>query len=185
VEPLTRVQQKIVDRMSEAKAAIPDFFVEVEVDARALLALRTQLKEVQRSAPSINDFVVKAVALALRSHPLLNASYVDRAIEYHRQVNVGLAVAAEGSLLVPVVRDADRLSLTELSGQTRGLSGRARAGRATAEDLSGGTFTVSNLGMMGASSRSSTRRRRRSSASAPPCSGRSPAPTARWWQPSR
>jgi pyruvate dehydrogenase E2 component (dihydrolipoyllysine-residue acetyltransferase) len=143
-EPLTRVQQAIARHMLEA-AAVPTFAVEVEIDMTACSELRESLDP----KPSYNDLVVKACALALREHPRVNASYSDQGFRYAEHVNVGIAVAAEDALLVPVVHDADGKSLEEIRTESRELAEKARAGKLTPAELDGGTFTVSNLGMHG------------------------------------
>jgi pyruvate dehydrogenase E2 component (dihydrolipoamide acetyltransferase) len=148
----SRLQQLIARRMSEAKATIPHFHVQTEVDMGAAIALRGDLKAIARETqpvPSINDVIIKAAATALRSHPLANGSYVDGAFEFHDAVNVGVAVAAEESLVVPTVFDADTKSLGQIASETRRLVASVREGTITPADLSGGTFTVSNLGMFG------------------------------------
>ena len=145
---LSATQRTIARRMVEAKAA-PEFVAERDVDVGAVLAERTRLRERELPVPSLNDVLVKAVALALREHPRVNASWRDDVIVEHHRIHVGIAVAAPGTLLVPVVRDADRLSLAELGRTTRDLAERARAGKLASEELRGGTFTVSNLGMLG------------------------------------
>ena len=148
---LTRIQQKIARRMSEAKATIPDFQVRTEVDVTELQELRGRMK-VASIAVSVNDFVVRACALALARHPRANGSFRDGAFHLHGEVNVGVAVAAPDVLLVPVVREADRKSVAEIGAATRALASRVRDGSVTPPDLAGGTFTVSNLGMFGVSS---------------------------------
>ena len=148
IEP-TRTQQLIARRMASAKATIPDFQVTVEVDAEAALALREQLRGQAEPLPSINDLVIKACALALRAHPRVNAAYVDGHFEQYGRVNIGMAVAGDGTLVVPTVFDADLRSLTQIAATTRELAGKVRDGTVTPPDLAGGTFTVSNLGMFG------------------------------------
>jgi pyruvate dehydrogenase E2 component (dihydrolipoamide acetyltransferase) len=113
--------------------------------------LRSDLKRVagDRPAPSVNDIIVKAAALALREHPLANGSYKDGAFELHERINVGVAVAADDGLIVPTVFDADIKSLGQVARDTRRLAERVRAGQVEPGELSGGTFTVSNLGMFG------------------------------------
>lgn len=151
---LSAVQRTIARRMVEAKSAVPDFAVEVEVDMSASLGLREQLRleaGPEEPVPSINDFVVKACARALRDFPLANGSYREDRFEAHEQVNVGVAVAGEASLVVPIVFDADRLSLAEIARETRRLALRVRDGAISPSELAGGTFTVSNLGMFGVS----------------------------------
>jgi pyruvate dehydrogenase E2 component (dihydrolipoamide acetyltransferase) len=148
-EPLTRTQRTIARRMAQSRAVVPDIELVVDIDMGACLALRAQLAEHHSPAPSVNDLVIKACALALREHPRVNGSYAEDAFELHERVNVGFAVAAPDSLLVPVVTDADRRPVTEIAGATRELATRARDGRITPAELSGATFTVSNLGMFG------------------------------------
>jgi pyruvate dehydrogenase E2 component (dihydrolipoamide acetyltransferase) len=135
--------------MASAKATIPEFQVTVEVDAEAALDLREQLRNHASPLPSINDLVIKACALALRLHPNVNGAYVDGHFERYSRVNVGVAVAGEGTLVVPTVFDADSKSLVEIAAQTRLLATQVRDGSVAPADLAGGTFTVSNLGMLG------------------------------------
>ncbi|HEX3909232.1 MAG TPA: dihydrolipoamide acetyltransferase family protein [Solirubrobacteraceae bacterium] len=151
VEP-TRTQRLIARRMAEAKATIPDFQVQAEVAMDAAIAFRAELKGIlELQAPSLNDLIVKASALALRGHPRANGSYLDGGFELHERVNVGVAVAAEEALVVPVVPDADRKALAQIARETRRLAERVRLGEVTPPELSGATFTVSNLGMYGMS----------------------------------
>jgi pyruvate dehydrogenase E2 component (dihydrolipoamide acetyltransferase) len=149
---LTRTQQVIARRMAEAKATIPHFQVQTEAELDALLALRAQIKAQAADGqvvPSINDFIVKACGLALRAHPRANGSYRDGGFVLHERVNVGVAVAAEEALIVPTIFDADRRPVAEIAAEARRLAGRVRAGQVTPPELSGATFTVSNLGMFG------------------------------------
>jgi pyruvate dehydrogenase E2 component (dihydrolipoamide acetyltransferase) len=143
-EPLSRVQQAIARHMDEA-AAVPTFAVEVEIDMTAASELRASLDP----KPSFNDLVVKACALALREHPRVNAAYSEQGFRQASDINVGIAVAAEDALLVPVVREADGKSLQEIRAEARDLAEKARAGKLAPAELDGGTFTVSNLGMHG------------------------------------
>jgi pyruvate dehydrogenase E2 component (dihydrolipoamide acetyltransferase) len=149
---LSKLQQTIARRMAESKATIPEFTVSTEVDMAAAVALRAQLKVIasdEHPAPSFNDMVVKACALALREFPRANGSYKDGNFELYERVNVGVAVAAQDALIVPTVFDADRKSLGEIGVEARSLAARVRGGQITPPELSGGTFTVSNLGMFG------------------------------------
>jgi pyruvate dehydrogenase E2 component (dihydrolipoamide acetyltransferase) len=153
---LTRTQQTIARRMAESKATIPDFSIEIDVDMEACVALRAELKRIAHGdgeerveAPTYNDMVVKACALALREHPRANGSYKDGRLQLHSRINVGVAVAAHGALVVPTIFDVDEKSLGEISRETRRLAGRVRDGSITPPELGGGTFTVSNLGMYG------------------------------------
>jgi pyruvate dehydrogenase E2 component (dihydrolipoamide acetyltransferase) len=153
IETLSRVQKVIARRMVEAKSTVPDFQVQTEVVIDDVLELRAQIKELADvRVPSVNDFVLKAAALALREHPRVNASFSDEQFVLHPNVNVGFAVAADDALIVPTIRDADRRSLLEIAAEARRLADRVRSGSFTPEDISGGTFTVSNLGMFGMTS---------------------------------
>jgi pyruvate dehydrogenase E2 component (dihydrolipoamide acetyltransferase) len=148
LEP-TRAQQVIARRMAAAKATVPEFQVTVEVDAEAAFDLREQLRGQAEPLPSVNDLVIKACALALRAHPGVNAAYVDGHFERYGRVNIGVAVAGAGTLVVPTVFDADTKPLTEIAVATRQLAAKVRDGTVTPPELSGATFTVSNLGMLG------------------------------------
>jgi len=150
VVELSRTQQTIARRMAESKATIPDFSLAVEVDMERCVALRSELKRLSPDqAPTYNDMVVKACALALREHPRANGSYRDGRLYLHSRVNVGVAVAADDALVVPTVFDADLKSLGEIARETRVLAERVRAATIAPPELGGGTFTVSNLGMYG------------------------------------
>ncbi len=153
---LTRTQRTIARRMAESKATIPDFTLTADVDMEACVELRAELKRLSHDgAPTYNDMIVKACALALREHPRANGSYRDGRFELHSRVNVGVAVAVSaddptaGALVVPTVFDADTKALGEIARETRALAERVRDGSVTPPELSGGTFTVSNLGMYG------------------------------------
>jgi pyruvate dehydrogenase E2 component (dihydrolipoamide acetyltransferase) len=149
VQELTRLQRTVSRRMAESKATAPDFTLEVEIDMTLCVELRERLKQVEGKPPSFNDMVVKACANALRDHPRANAAYRDGKFELYSRVNVGVAVAANDALVVPTVFDADKKSLGEISRTVRGLAEKVRDGTITPPELSGGTFTVSNLGMYG------------------------------------
>jgi pyruvate dehydrogenase E2 component (dihydrolipoamide acetyltransferase) len=131
--------------MAQSAATIPVFTVSVDADVSEIVALR---KDVE-APPSLNDFVVKAAALTLRDFPRFNASFADGAVHCFSRVNVGIAVATDDALLVPVVFDADEKSLSEISAETRRLAEAARSRSLRPEELRDGTFTVSNLGMFG------------------------------------
>jgi pyruvate dehydrogenase E2 component (dihydrolipoamide acetyltransferase) len=146
---LTRLQQTVSRRMAESKATAPDFTLVVEVDMTLAVELRRRLKEVTDPPPSFNDMIVKAAAIALREHPRVNGAYRDGRFELYSRVNVGIAVAAQDALVVPTVFDADRKSLGQIARDARGLAEKVRAGKITPPEVSGGTFTVSNLGMYG------------------------------------
>jgi pyruvate dehydrogenase E2 component (dihydrolipoamide acetyltransferase) len=148
----TRLQAVIARRMSQAKATIPEFEVQTEAIMDELIALRESLKPLideGAAAPSINDFIIRACALALRRHPRVNASYEDGEFHLHTRVNVGFAVARDDALIVPTVYDADLKALATIATEARQLADRVRSGAVTPPELSGATFTVSNLGMYG------------------------------------
>jgi pyruvate dehydrogenase E2 component (dihydrolipoamide acetyltransferase) len=149
VVELTPTQATVARRMAQSAAEIPSFTVSADADVSEVVALRRGARKESADAPSLNDFVVKAAALALREFPRFNASYVDGRIECYSRVNVGVAVAADDALLVPVVADADRITLAEIAAETRRLAEGARTRSLRPDELQGGTFTVSNLGMFG------------------------------------
>jgi pyruvate dehydrogenase E2 component (dihydrolipoamide acetyltransferase) len=151
---LTKLQQTVARRMAESKATAPHFYLQAEIDMTAAVdgraTLKAQAKEGE-SVPTFNDMVVKACALALREFPRANGAYRDGKIELYSRINVGVAVAAQDALVVPTVFDADLKGLRQISAETRALAARVRDGSITPPELSGGTFTVSNLGMYGIS----------------------------------
>lgn len=147
----TRMQEVVARRMSEAKRQVPHYYVDAEIDMEEALRLQAHLAALEPPVQvSLNDLVVRAAALALREVPAVNASWVDGQLVRRASVNVGIAVALDNNgLIVPVVRDADRKSLVEIAAESRPLVERARGGKAAPAELDGGTFTVSNLGMLG------------------------------------
>lgn len=149
--PLSRSQLVVARRMAQAKSTIPEFQVSAEIDMEACRELRSSLAALgdDRAVPSFNDMVIKACSGALRRHPRVNSSYRDEAIELHHDINVGMAVAADERLLVATVKQADALGLQQIAAETRRLAGAVRAETITPAELSGATFTVSNLGMLG------------------------------------
>jgi pyruvate dehydrogenase E2 component (dihydrolipoamide acetyltransferase) len=149
IEELTRLQQTISRRMAESKATAPDFSIALTVDMTAAVELRARLKEISDPVPSFNDMVVKAAASALREHPRVNGAYRDGKFELYDRVNVGIAVAAMDALVVPTIFDADKKSLGQIARDARDAIGKVKDKTVTPPELSGGTFTVSNLGMFG------------------------------------
>jgi pyruvate dehydrogenase E2 component (dihydrolipoamide acetyltransferase) len=153
-EELTKLQSTVARRMAESKATAPHFYLSVEVDMTRAVEARARLKAAASEGepvPSFNDMVVKASAIALREHPRANGAYRDGRLELFSRVNVGVAVAARDALVVPTVFDADTKGLRQIATETRALAERVREGAITPPELSGGTFTVSNLGMFGIS----------------------------------
>ncbi len=146
---LTPTQSTIARRMVESATTIPVFTVSADIDVSQIGASRRGARDEGNVVPSLNDFVVKAAADTLRTFPRFNAAYVDGKVECYSRINVGVAVAVEDALLVPVVFDADRKSLTEIAADTKRLADAARRRALGPDDLHNGTFTVSNLGMFG------------------------------------
>jgi pyruvate dehydrogenase E2 component (dihydrolipoamide acetyltransferase) len=139
--------------MVETVARVPHFRLSLDADFGEVLRLRARLRAaVGESAPTVNDIVVALTGRALREHPEVNCAFAGDAIERYERVNVGIAVARPGALLVPVVHDADRRSLGEIARASAALIERVRTSSSTPADLADGTFTVSNLGMYGISS---------------------------------
>ena len=147
--PLSKLRATIGRRMTASKQQVPHFYVSADLDAGPLMALRRDLNSrlPEDSKFSVNDFLVKAAALALREFPNLNSALEGDQIVRHGEINIGVAVALEEGLLTVVLRGADRTPLRQLSSELRELVGRARAGRVRPADIEGSTFTVSNLGM--------------------------------------
>jgi pyruvate dehydrogenase E2 component (dihydrolipoamide acetyltransferase) len=151
VERATPMRLTIARRMMQSKQQVPHFYLSAEVDMDAALALRQQLNNMlpEEEQLTLNDLIVKASAVALKQFPRLNAAYAGEEVHLYSRVNIGIAVAHEQGLVVTVIKDCDRLSLGQLSRQAREQIRRARQGRMQAEDMVGGTFTISNLGMYG------------------------------------
>jgi len=152
VVELTKLQQTVARRMAESKATAPHIYLETEIDMSRAVAARAKIKAAAREGepvPSFNDMVVKACAIALREFPRANGAYRDGKLELYSRVNVGVAVAAQNALVVPTVFDADQKGLRQIASEARALAARVRDGTVTPPELSGGTFTVSNLGMYG------------------------------------
>ncbi len=154
MEP-TKMQRVIAERMTEAKQHIPHFYATVEIKMDAAMALRKQLNEQLEEEGlklSVNDFVMKACAVALRNYPNLNALYTSKGIELHEKVDMAMAVALDAGLITPVIRDIGSKGLAMISRESKDLANRAREGGLTPEEYQGATFTVSNMGMFGVES---------------------------------
>ncbi len=168
IVPLSNMRRVIAQRLVESKQTIPHYQVTVDVDMDALLSLRSQLNEqlaAQGVKLSVNDFIVRACALAMHQHPYVNARWVNQqakhgqveaAIEYLPEVNVGVAIALPvhedgtgGGLVVATLRSADQMGLRQISAQTKSLSEKARGKGLAPNEMSDSTFTISNLGMFG------------------------------------
>jgi len=152
VQELNKLQQTIARRMAESKATAPHFYLTIELDMGRAVEARAALKAAAKEGevvPSFNDMVVKACAIALREFPKANGAYRDGRFELYSRVNVGIAVAASEALVVPTIFDADKKGLRQIATDARAVAAKVRDGSVTPPELSGGTFTVSNLGMYG------------------------------------
>lgn len=145
--PLSRLRQTIARRLVQSKGPVPHFYVTTEIDMGALIELRKQVNAVAVSKITVNDFIVKASAMILKQFPVLNASFAEDALEYHDYIHVSIAVATDNGLLAPAVTDVDKKSLGTISAEAKEMIERTRNGKATPDELTRGTFTVSNLGM--------------------------------------
>ena len=141
------MRRVIADRLTQSKQTIPHFYVTVAIDLSGLMAKRKALKA-EGINLSVNVFVIKAVALALRDFPMVNSFCDGRSVSCRSKINIGMAVSVDNGLVVPVIRNADRKSLDEIQAESAELAEKARAGKLSPDDMKGGTFTISNMGMM-------------------------------------
>jgi len=147
--PLSAMRRTIAKRLAESTGPIPHFYLTADYDVTNLLSLREQLNEIEGIKTSVNDFIVRAAALALRHHPNVNASWGDEAITQHGEIHIGIAVSTPEGLITPVVRNADQKSVTGISNEVRSLADKAKNRKLTPNDYQGSTFTISNLGAWG------------------------------------
>jgi pyruvate dehydrogenase E2 component (dihydrolipoamide acetyltransferase) len=147
--PMTRMRRTVARRMVESKTTVPHFYLTLDCDIDPLMRIRTDLAEAGGTKLSVNDFVIKAAALALRKVPRANASYSDDAILLWSEVNIAVAVALDDGLITPIVKNADTKRLPEISAEMKDLGTRARTGKLKLAEFQGGTFSLSNLGMYG------------------------------------
>ena len=147
--PVSQMRKVIARRLGESKFSAPHFYLTVEINMAKVIKMRTRLNEVAPIKISFNDLVVKAAAVALRSHPAINSSWMGDTIRVNSNVNVGVAVAVDDGLLVPVIRHADMKTLSQINVEVRELAGKARKRKLQPQEMSGNTFTISNLGMFG------------------------------------
>ncbi len=146
--PNSQMRGVIARRLAESKFSAPHFYLKMEINMDQAIAARTQLNEVSPVKVSFNDFVIKAVALALRQHPAVNASWMGDKIRRYHHVHVGVAVAIEDGLIVPVVRFADNKTLPQIAAEAKELAAKAKSKKLQPNEFTGNTFTISNLGMM-------------------------------------
>jgi pyruvate dehydrogenase E2 component (dihydrolipoamide acetyltransferase) len=150
--PISQMRKAIARRLAQSIGPVPTFYLTVEVDMGEAMALRARINERfkdQGIKTSPNDMVIKAVAMALRKHPFVNAAWTGDSIHLYEQVHVGVAVAIEEGLITPVIRDADRKGVSEIAAEVKELAGRAREKKLKPEEYTGSTFSISNLGMFG------------------------------------
>jgi pyruvate dehydrogenase E2 component (dihydrolipoamide acetyltransferase) len=148
--PLTAMRRVIARRLTESKQTVPHFYLTVDCEIDELLKFRAELNgKSDAYRISVNDFVIRAAALALRQVPAANASWSDEAILLWDTVDIAVAVALEDGLITPIVKNADRKGLATIANETKDLAARARAGKLKLEEFQGGTFSISNLGMFG------------------------------------
>jgi pyruvate dehydrogenase E2 component (dihydrolipoamide acetyltransferase) len=150
IQPLSPVRRIIAERMARSKQTAPHFYLSIDIDMATVIKRRADWNaNAEARKPSHNDYILYTCARALAQFPALNSSFTEQGIRFHRDINVGMAVALDDGLVVPVIRYADRLSLLELALQSRELIAKAQSKKLLPIDYEGGTFTVSNLGMLG------------------------------------
>jgi len=148
-QPVSQMRKVIARRLSESKFTAPHFYVTMDINMDKAIKVRKRVNEVAPTKISFNDFIVKASAAALRQHPAVNSSWKEDKIRYNKDVNIGVAVAIDEGLMVPVVRFADMKTLSQINTEVKELAGRARKRKLQPEEMQGNTFTISNLGMFG------------------------------------
>lgn len=148
-KPVSQMRKTIARRLGESKFTAPHFYLTIELNMEKATRLRERLNEVAPVKISFNDLVIKAAAAALRQHPAVNSSWLGDKIRYNKDINVGVAVAVEDGLLVPVIRYADMKSLSQINTEVKTLAGKAKERKLSTEEMTGNTFTISNLGMFG------------------------------------
>ena len=149
LEPLSMMRKTIARRLTESKQTVPHFYLTIDCELDELLSLRTRLNAKAESKISVNDFVIRAVALALKKVPAANGSYDESGLLYYEHADVSVAVATPNGLITPIVKAAEGKGLAQIAAETKDLAARARDGKLKPEEFQGGTFSVSNLGMFG------------------------------------
>jgi pyruvate dehydrogenase E2 component (dihydrolipoamide acetyltransferase) len=147
--PVSQMRKVIAKRLSESLFTAPHFYLTMQIDMDAAIAARTKINEVASVKVSFNDLVVKATAMALKKHPKINSSWMGDFIRYNDHINIGVAVAVDEGLLVPVVRFADGKSLSQIGAEVKDFAQKAKDKKLQPSDWEGSTFTISNLGMFG------------------------------------
>jgi pyruvate dehydrogenase E2 component (dihydrolipoamide acetyltransferase) len=147
--PLTAMRRTIAKRLAESTGPIPHFYLTADYDVTNLVGVRQQMIDIEGAKLSLNDFIIRAVALALRHHPNVNASWGDEAIAQHGEVHIGVAVSTAEGLITPVIRNADQKSIAEIAQEIRALAEKAKNRKLLPNEYQGSTFTISNLGAWG------------------------------------
>ena len=147
--PVSQMRKTIARRLGESKFSAPHFYLNIEVDMDKAMQLRKQLNEIAPTKLSFNDLVIKAAAVSLKKHPVINSSWLGDRIRENKEVNIGVAVAVEDGLLVPVVKMADIKTLSQINMEVKELAGKAKDKKLSMDEMQGNTFTISNLGMFG------------------------------------
>jgi pyruvate dehydrogenase E2 component (dihydrolipoamide acetyltransferase) len=147
--PLSAMRRTIAKRLAESTGPIPHFYLTADYDVTNLVSIRQQMVDMTGAKVSLNDFIIRAIALALRHHPNVNASWGDDAITQHGEVHVGVAVATQDGLITPVIRNADQKSVQDIATEVRALADKAKNRKLKPEEYQGSTFTISNLGAWG------------------------------------
>ena len=146
---VSQMRKTIARRLSESKFTAPHFYLSVEIDMERAMMVREQLNQNSDVRISYNDLVIRSVASALKKHAVINASWLGDRIRYNHDVHIGVAVAVEDGLLVPVIKNADRKTLSQINGEVKMLAGKAKDKKLQPDEMQGNTFTISNLGMFG------------------------------------
>jgi pyruvate dehydrogenase E2 component (dihydrolipoamide acetyltransferase) len=149
LEPLSGMRKTIARRLTESKQTVPHFYLTIDTEIDELLSLRKRLNDKTEAKISVNDFVIRAVALALKKVPTANASFDDSGMMYYEHADISVAVATPNGLITPIIKQAESKGLTQIAGEMKDLAARARDGKLKPEEFQGGTFSISNLGMFG------------------------------------
>ncbi len=149
LEPLSGMRRTIARRLTESKQTVPHFYLTIDTEIDELLSLRKRLNEKTDAKISVNDFVIRAVALALKKVPTANASYDESGMMYYEHADISVAVATPNGLITPIVKQAEQKGLTQIATEMKDLAARARDGKLKPEEFQGGSFSISNLGMFG------------------------------------
>jgi pyruvate dehydrogenase E2 component (dihydrolipoamide acetyltransferase) len=149
LEPLSGMRKTIARRLTESKQTVPHFYLTIDTEIDELLSLRKRLNDKTDAKISVNDFVIRAVALALKKVPTANASYDDSGMMYYEHADISVAVATPNGLITPIIKAAEGKGLTQIASEMKDLAARARDGKLKPDEFQGGTFSISNLGMFG------------------------------------